>query len=313
MRVVVAGAVAVLLLGGCTSEGSGQAAASSAPAPAGPLDETALVRTSLGLNDASRVTDPTPETPGDDAVRGRDLPTTIVYPDIPGPLPVVVFTHGLGSEPENYDELLTTWALEGFFVVAPYYPLTQSRSEQVFEDVVNQPADVSFVLDAVFEAAEDPELGLGVEGLLDTESIAVAGHSAGAITTLGLLNACCIDDRIDAAVVLAGSPGFFGGEIAATDVPVLFVHPSDDTVLPIAEARMVFDTAPNPAAFLELAGATHSRPFDDEGDPAFPAVAEATTAFLQWSLTDDAAALEELRTVGSRSPGALLTGDRLDD
>lgn len=315
-RRTAAGALAVaLLLAGCTAGAPDPAAPTpSAPAagpagPAGTLDETALVRTTLGVNDPTRVTDPTPDTPGDDAVEGRDLIATVVYPDVPGPLPVVVFSHGLGSSPEAYEELLSAWALAGFFVVAPRFPLTAEGTAQVQDDVVNQPADVSAVLDAVFEL--NGTAGEPFENLLDPERIAVAGHSAGAITTLGLLSSCCLDERIDAAVVLAGSPLLFGGQIADPDVATLFVHGTADTVLPIAEARAIFDAAPGPAAFLELDGGTHASPFDDPSDPKYQAVEEATTQFLQWALTDDAGALAELRQIGSRWSGAALTGDRL--
>ena len=315
MRSLLSGILTLLVLAGCT-RGPGQEAAPTSPAPTaaaptdtGPIDESALVRTTLGLNDGSRVTDPTPATPGDDAVEGRDLTSTIVYPDIPGPLPVIVFTHGLGSSPEAYDELLSAWALAGFFVVAPHYPLTSAGTAQVFDDVANQPADVSFVLDAVLELNESPDEGF--ENLLDPEHIAVAGHSAGAITTLGLLNSCCLDDRVDAAVVLAGAPLYFGGQIATPDVVTLFVHGTADTVLPIADAEAVFAADPGPAAFLQLTDAGHSAPFDDPSDPHYPAVEEATTQFLTWALTDDDDALAELRQIGSRRSGAALTGDRL--
>jgi predicted dienelactone hydrolase len=304
-RVVCA---ALLLLTGCTGDAEGQAAPTSA-APAGPIDESGLVRTQLGLNDPSRVTDPTPDTPGDDATPGRDLTAAVVYPDVPGPLPVVVFSHGLGGGPKSYEELLSAWALAGFFVVAPRYPLTGSGTPKVFDDVVNQPADVSYVLDAIFELNETD--GEPFEGLLDPERVAAAGHSAGAMTTLGLLNRCCTDDRIDAAVVLAGSPLIFGGQIAAADVPTLFVHGTDDGALPLSEARAVFEADPGPAAFLRLDGATHARPYDDASDAHYPAVEEATTDFLRWALTDDDAALIDLRSISSRRPDAVLTGDRL--
>ena len=59
MRSLLAGAVALLLLAGCTSDEPEQTAPTpSAPAagPTGPLDETALARTTLGVNDGSRVT-----------------------------------------------------------------------------------------------------------------------------------------------------------------------------------------------------------------------------------------------------------------
>ena len=311
VRSLAAGTAALLLLASCTSEPAGP----TAPTPSGPAavepDDAnpALMRATLDLRDPTRVTDPTPDSPGADADLGRDLPSTVLYPQVDHPLPVVVFTHGLGSTPEAYEELLSTWALAGFFVVAPSYPLTVAGSAQVFEDVASQPADVSFVLDQVL--ALDDVAGEPFEGRIDVEHVAVAGHSAGAITALGLLSSCCADERIDAAVVLAGSPLFFGGEIAATDVPTLFVHGTQDTVLPIAEARAVFDGDSGPAAFLELDRATHSTPFDDEADPHYPAVRDATTSFLQWSLLDDDAALEALRTIGSRWSGALLTGDRL--
>lgn len=307
--------VALLLLGGCTAEEippeppASPSAGPAGPTAAGPLTEEDLVRTTLGLNDPDRATDPTPGSPGGDAVPGRNLPATLIYPDVPEPLPVVVFTHGLGSEPAAYDELLTAWALAGFAVVAPHHPLTVAGSAQVFDDVVNQPGDVSVVLDAVLSLNEAPDEDL--EGRIDVERIAMAGHSAGAVTTLGLLNACCADDRIDAAVVLAGSPLYFGGEIARTDVSALFVHPTDDTVLPIDEVRAVFERAPGPAAFLELVGGTHAAPFDDGNDPLHPAVVAATTDFLTWALRDDSAALERLRQVGGRWSGASLTGDRL--
>lgn len=294
--------VAALLLTGC---GGGNPADVAAPM----ADDGELTVRTLELRDESRVTDPTPATPGDDEAQGRDLPTTIGYPREGGDLPVVVFTHGLGAEPGSYEGLLTDWARAGFLVVAPRYPLTHQGSAQVFDDVRQQPADVSFVLTEVL--ALDGTEGDDLAGRIDGEHVAAAGHSAGAITTLGLLAPCCADERIDAAVVLAGSPLYFGSEFAAPGVPTLFVHGTDDTVLPIGDARTVFAAYPGPAAFLELAGGTHSAPFDGAGDPADAPVAAATTDFLRWALTGDDAALGDLRAVPQRWPDARLTGDRL--
>lgn len=293
---------AALLLAGCGGGEPTEAAPSTAD------DPTLTVRT-LDLRDESRLTDPTPATPGADAVQGRDLPTTIGYPQDGGDLPVVVFTHGLGAEPGSYEELLNEWARAGFLVVAPRYPLTSQGSAQVFDDVRQQPADVSFVLTAVL--ALDDTAGDDLEGRIDGEHVATAGHSAGAITTLGLLGPCCTDERIDAAVILAGAPLYFGSAFAPPGVPTLFVHGTDDSVLPVGDARAVFGAYPGPAAFLELAGGTHSAPFDDASDPAYPAVAAATTDFLRWSLTGEDTALDELRTVPQEWPDVRLTGDRL--
>lgn len=286
--------VAAVLLSGC---GGGEPATEAPAADAGEL----TVRT-LELRDESRTT-------GNDAAPGRALPTTIAYPPEGGDLPVVVFTHGLGSEPEAYEELLTGWARAGFLVVAPRYPLTSQGSAEVFDDVREQPADVSFVLTAVL--ALDDAAGDDLEGRIDGEHVAAAGHSAGAITTLGLLGPCCTDDRIDAAVILAGAPLYFGSAFAPPGVPALFVHGTDDTVLPVGDAQTMFGTYPGPAAFLELVGGTHSAPYDEASDPAYEAVAAATTDFLRWSLAGDDAALDDLRAVPQQWPGARLTGDRL--
>ncbi|GAA3180777.1 hypothetical protein GCM10010531_38640 [Blastococcus jejuensis] len=293
--------VAAVLLSGC---GGGTTAE-----PASPAEDGALTVRTLDLRDGSRTTDPTPATPGKDAAPGRDLPTTIAYPPEGDDLPVVVFTHGLGSQPEAYEELLTEWARAGFLVVAPRYPLTSQGSAEVFDDVREQPADISFVLTAVL--ALDDTAGDDLEGRIDGEHVAAGGHSAGAITTLGLLGPCCTDERIDAAVILAGAPLYFGSAFAPPGVPALFVHGTDDTVLPVGDAQTMFSAYPGPAAFLELVGGTHSAPFDEASDPAYEAVAAATTDFLRWSLAGDEAALDDLRAVPQRWPGVQLTADRL--
>jgi predicted dienelactone hydrolase len=74
--------------------------------------------------------------------RGSDRPltTTVWYPEAPGPFPLVLFSHGLTSEPSAYAALLTAWARAGFVVAAPAYPHT-SHGVPDYDpvDVVNQP------------------------------------------------------------------------------------------------------------------------------------------------------------------------------
>jgi predicted dienelactone hydrolase len=62
---------------------------------------------------------------------------------------VVVFGHGIQSGPSAYGDLLRAWAPAGFVVAAPVFPLTGVDVQPVYLDVLNQPADISFVLTQV--------------------------------------------------------------------------------------------------------------------------------------------------------------------
>lgn len=112
------------------------------------------------------------------------------------------------------------WSGAGFVVVAPTYPLTSRASPQVQPlDVPNQPADASFVLTAVLKLAERPSDPF--HGLLDGSRVVAAGHSAGAITTVGLFTTCCRDARLVAGIVLAGNSLGFTNHFAGRPAPIL--------------------------------------------------------------------------------------------
>jgi predicted dienelactone hydrolase len=53
-----------------------------------------------------------------DSARDRDVPVKIYYPkDLGGPVPVVIFSHGLGGSREGYEYLGRHWAGCGFVSV----------------------------------------------------------------------------------------------------------------------------------------------------------------------------------------------------
>jgi dienelactone hydrolase len=197
---------------------------SRAPSTASATATYRVGRRQVEFTDQSRVTDPNPGQPGN-KTQGRTLPTTIWYPAAParGPFPVILFSHGLLGLPADYQAIATRWASAGFVVVAPTYPLTSRASPHVQPlDVPNQPADASFVLTSVLRLAERPSDPL--HGMLDSSRIAAAGHSAGAITTVGLFTTCCRDARILAGIVLAGNSLGFTNHFAGRPVPMLFEH-----------------------------------------------------------------------------------------
>lgn len=218
----------------------------------------------------------------------RPLPTTIWYPaGGDGPFPVIVFSHGLGSQPSDYSDLLTRWARAGFVVAAPAYPHT-SAGVADFDviDLINQPDDASYVLTRVL--ALDQKDGDPLRGRLDVDHVAAAGHSGGGITTLGLLTGDR-DDRLAAAVVLSGRqvlPAPFTGPAA----PVLFVHGKLDTTVRYAEGLAAFNAVPWPRAMLTVPDGGHAPTSGKDLD----LVAAATIDFWRWSLYGDATARQRL-------------------
>jgi len=112
-----------------------------------------------------------------------------------GKTPVVIFSHGLGSRPEDFRKLATYWASYGYFVALPQHQgsdfqqindLMGGFSRKVFEpdEFVNRPLDISFLLDEL----EDLNKGEFAEKL-NLEAVAVAGHSLGGYTALSVAGA----------------------------------------------------------------------------------------------------------------------------
>ncbi|MET0414864.1 MAG: chlorophyllase [Actinoplanes sp.] len=220
----------------------------------------------------------------------RPLPTTVWVPRGNGPFPLILFSHGLGALPTDYDELLRAWAKAGFVVAAPAYPHTSTGVKQFsVPDVLNQPADASLVITRVLA-----ELG----GQIDAERVAASGHSAGAVTTLGMFTGKR-DDRLDAGMVLAGRqalPAPFTG----TPVPMFFVHGRQDATVTFADGRAAYNAVPWPKAFLNLPKGGHVVAGNE-----LKVVITTSTDFWQWTLYGDAAAKQRLGTDATR--GGLAT------
>ncbi|MGI5214567.1 alpha/beta hydrolase family protein [Plantactinospora sp. CA-290183] len=249
----------------------------------------------------------------------RPLPTTVWYPatgtagDAPkrsaraadGRFPVVVFSHGLTARPADYRPLLLPWAAAGFVVVAPAYPHTSrgAPSYQVL-DVVNQPADASYVLDEVLRL--DTRDGDPLRGHLDTDRVAAAGHSAGGVTTIGLFTVGR-DERLDAGIVLAGTALGVGTAFGGPAAPQLFVHGRADNVVSYAAGRAAYDRVPWPKAMLTLPKGDHVGALLGNDDGALDVVTGSTVEFLRWTLYGDPAAKRRLPDRAAR--GGLATLD----
>ena len=242
---------------------------------------------------------PTPATPSSAELPTRTIATTIVYPEAPGPFPLIVLNHGLTGLPSKLSRISTAWASAGYVVAMPAFPLTNGSVTDAsgnVNDVVNQPGDDSFVIDSMLALSADDSSPL--YGRVDGEHIGVAGHSLGSATTYGVaLNSCCLDERIDAIVIMAGFVF-----IASADndysrpLPVMIVHGDADPVLNISLDQDVYTQLAGPKWFVTLIGGTHSTGIEDVGTAYDPVVDSSTTDFWNAYLSGDTGAEGALRT-----------------
>jgi dienelactone hydrolase len=229
----------------------------------------------------------------------RPLPTRVWYPatgtpggpvtagatPAPGSYALVIFSHGMSSQPDDYAAMLTGWARAGFVVAAPLYPHTSLGTADLdMYDIVNQPADASAVLTRMLalNAGGDP-----LSGHLDATRVAAAGHSAGGITTVGLFSADR-DPRLRAGVVLAGTD-FRGAPFTGPAAAMLFVHGQKDDTVAYGAGHTVFAAVPWSRAMLNLPDGGHLATVASQ-----PAITATTAQFLRWSLYGDTAARRHL-------------------
>ncbi len=132
----------------------------------------------------------------EDASRNRIYPVELYLPETssaaPNSIPVVVFSHGLGSRPADFADIAEHFASYGFAVALPEhigsnYALQQDvlagRASELFRvsEFVDRPLDISFLLDEL-ERRNQTEL----QGQLNLQQVAALGHSFGGYTALVL-------------------------------------------------------------------------------------------------------------------------------
>ena len=189
-------------------------------------------------------------------------------------------------------------------VAAPTFPLSSGASPcgAIAGDSVNQPQDMSFVIDSVLDLSRRDDGPLA--GLVDPKRIGATGHSNGAITTYGLVgNSTLRDERVKAAAVLAGTlqrfpKGRYDFEKAP---PILMVHGTDDALVPYRLGLEAFNRARGPKGLLAITGGDHGSAAAMSDSAAAPQVLAATTDFFRAYLLGDPTAKEHLP--GDQLPG----------
>lgn len=264
-----------------------------------------------------------------DAARGRAVPARLYLPaqaDAARPVPLVVFSHGIGGSRLGYRYLGEHWAAQGFASLHvqhvgsdrslwggnPFALVERLQGAAQDGEAIARVLDVRFALDTLLAGPLAPRI--------DATRIAAAGHSYGANTTLLAAGARLDrqgrvvdfrDERIRAAILLSAPP--FYGEADATSilahvtVPTLHVTATEDVIrIPGyysgAEDRVsVFEATGSPLKALAVfQGGSHSIFTDRRGTGGTalnPQVKEATralsVAFLKRVFDGDEAALRQ--------------------
>jgi dienelactone hydrolase len=227
-----------------------------------------------------------------------------------GPFPLIVFGHGFDSSPDVYARLLQAWARAGYVVAAPIFPLSNADAPGGADesDIVNQPADMSFVISRVL-AASRAEHGF-LSQLVDPDEVAVAGQSDGAATALATAyDSRYLDPRVGAAVILSGAEIMPGPYFVGRDPPLLATQGTADEVNRPKYTYQFFRAAHSPKFLLTLVGARHLGPYTGE-QPQLSVVERVSIAFLNRYLKRLPDARSELWRAGEPPPVARLTNGR---
>jgi len=276
---------AIATFGACRG---GNEPAPTAPPHAYTLEEAAAPGpyavgvTTMELVDASRPTAANGSFPGSSE---RRITVEVWYPTADGPppgdhrdaallraaapYPLIIFVHGLSSfrlQSQSYTRHL---ASHGYVVAAPDFPLTNlgSPGGASIADLANQPEDVSFVIDRMLAFSGQP--GHLMEGAVRPDAIGMTGHSFGAFTTLLTVYGPHRDERIAAALPIAGSGCVLSEAMTAgVSVPIMVMIGSDDLLIPRAGNRHAYELAHAPRYWVELLGGNHVRFADADVDDA---------------------------------------------
>jgi dienelactone hydrolase len=252
-----------------------------------------------------------------DRTRDRAVPARLYLPaaaKVAAPVPLVVFSHGIGGSRYGYQYLGRHWAAHGWASLHPQHVgsdrtlwggnplamLDRLRSAATDGEAVARVQDLRFALDTLLAS----DLGRSV----DAQRIVAAGHSYGANTTLLATGARVpregrvqqfTDARLRAAMLLSAPPFYgeraFGPILGGITLPSLHVtSTADDIRIPgffsgVDDRIAVFEAmGGRPKALAVFEGGSHSM-FTDRagtGGPLLNAQVKAATqaltlAFLQ--------------------------------
>jgi dienelactone hydrolase len=259
LRILAASVLALALLLGVAF-----LAKAPRPPPAGSESARGLEPGPLAVGSAERIfVDPSRPTDANGDFVGapeRTLRATLWYPESsPRPHPLLVYSHGFLSTRDENVPLARLLASHGYLVVSVDYPLTNRRAPggPNVGDAVNQPGDVSFLIDTLLGLNESER---PFAGRIDTDRIGALGLSLGGLTTtLAAFHPRLRDPRLRAALSIAGPGALFGARFFATaELPFLMIAGTADAIVDYAANAEPIPRRIRRGGLLSIRGASHA-------------------------------------------------------
>jgi predicted dienelactone hydrolase len=220
-----------------------------------------------------------------DVARQRAVPVRLYWPEGSKPVPLVVFSHGIGGSRRGYGYLGEYFAANGIASLHLQHVgsdrslwtgsmislLGRLRVAAQEREALERVRDLSFALDAVLAHEEYGKR-------IDRRRIAAAGHSYGANTAMLAAGASVLrdgrrlelrDPRVTAALLLSAPP-FYGEEdlkaiLQSITLPTLHVTATEDVIRipgyysPASDRIAVFEAVGSPLKALAVfQGGSHS-------------------------------------------------------
>ena len=269
---------------------AGLCLAQPVPAPAASVTPAAALADAAAAADAAYSVQ---EFDWTDPARKRAVPVRLYWPAVASvsrPVPLIVFSHGIGGTRRGYTYLGQFWASQGY---------ASLHLQHVGSDRAIWTGNVFSAVGRLQAAAQDSEALARVHDLrfaldqilagpmaaqIDTNRLIAAGHSYGANTTLLAVGARVERDgrvldlrdaRLKAAIVISAPP-FYGERSAerilgAIAVPSLHITATEDIIRvpgyysPASDRLAVFEATGGPAKTLAVfEGGSHNI-FSDRG------------------------------------------------
>lgn len=229
--------------------------------------------TTLQIVDTTRVTAPNRDDPG---APERRMVVEVWYPAAAtaaapeqrdaaldqsgGPYPLIIFAHGFSAFRTQSPSYTRHLASHGYIVASADFP--QSRigtpGGPRISAVLDQPADVSFVIDEMLKRAAATDGAFA--GAIDEDRIGMTGHSLGGLTTMLTAYGAMRDARIKAFAPISPVGCFLpAGFGANASVPMMVIGGTRERILDPASIRAAYEGAGPPKYYVQIIGADHIR------------------------------------------------------